>query len=341
MGVDRETEVYDVTIIGGGPVGLFTAFYCGMRELTTKIIESAGELGGKVVFYPDKVLHDIGGVAAITGAELIRQTVRQGTMFEPTVVLGQRVDKLRRREDGVFELVCAGGEVHRTHTIILAIGNGVFVPRKLEQPEAKRFEGVNLHYSVDSLDRFRGRNVLISGGGNSAVDWANAIEPIASKLTVVHRRNQFGGHESSVTRLLNSSASVLTPYWLKEVHGDGAGDRVRRAVVEQTETGETFEMEVDEVLVNHGVQGDFGGLVHWGLTFEGERIVVNSRMETNIPGIFAAGDVVSHPGKLKLIAGGFMEGPMAVNSAKAYLDPDRKVEQIYSTHHEKLIAMRR
>ncbi|WP_337913110.1 NAD(P)/FAD-dependent oxidoreductase [Cohnella zeiphila] len=337
--MERETDIFDVTIIGGGPVGLFSAFYCGMRELKTKVIESAAELGGKVAFYPDKVLHDIGGVAAVTGAGLIGQVVRQGTMFGPDIVLGQRVEGLRRREDGIFELVCAGGETHWTRTVILAIGNGVFVPRKLEQPGAERFEGVNLHYSVDSLDRFRDRNVLISGGGNSAIDWANTIEPIAAKLTVVHRRTQFAGHESGVTKLLNSSAAVMTPYWLKEVHGDGG--RVRRAIVEQTETGETFEMEVDEVLVNHGIRGDLGGLANWGLAFEEERIVVDARMETNIPGIFAAGDVTSHPGKLKLIAGGFMEGPMAVNSAKAYLDPDRKVEQIYSTHHEKLIAMRR
>lgn len=336
--MNRDQEMYDVTIIGGGPVGLFSAFYCGMREMKTKVIECASELGGKVLFYPDKVLHDIGGVAAITGAELIEQVVKQGTTFSPEIVLSERIHGLKRLEDGAFELTAESGRRHYTRTVILAIGHGVFVPIKLEQPGAEKYEGRHLHYAVDDIERFRGKRVIISGGGDSAVDWANEIEPIAAKLTVVHRRHEFGGLESNVTRMRNSSAEVLTPYVLEEVAGDG--ERIGQAIVRHVDTNETLSIEADEVLVNHGIRGDFGGIRDWGLEFDEERIVVNERMETNIPGIFAAGDIVNHPGKLKLIAGGFMEGPMAVNSAKAYLAPQEEVQPIYSTHHDKLIAMR-
>src|SRR5262249_42734414 len=159
------------------------------------------------------------------------------------------------------------------------------------------------------IERFRGKRVIISGGGDSAVDWANMIEPIAAKVTVVHRRDEFWGIESSVTQMRNSSAEVLTPYVLEQLAGDG--ERIERVTVRHVETNETFSIEADEVLVNHGIRGDFGGILDWGLAFEDERIVVNAKMETSIPGIFAAGDIVNHPGKLKLIAGGFMEGPMA------------------------------
>lgn len=330
-------EVFDVTIIGGGPVGLFSAFYCGMRELKTKVIECAPELGGKVLFYPDKVLHDIGGVSAITGAELIEQVIKQGKTFEPEIVLGERIHGLVRLADGSFELTAERGAKHYTRAILLAIGHGVFVPIKLEQEGVERYEGRHLHYAVDDIERFRGKRVVISGGGDSAVDWANAIEPIAASLTVVHRRAEFGGLESNVTRMRQSSATVLTPYALKSVDGDG--ERIGRVTVEHAETKETLSIEADEVLVHHGIRGDFGGIRDWGLRFDDERIAVNARMETNIPGIFAAGDIVNHPGKLKLIAGGFMEGPMAVNSVKAYLAPQEEVLPIYSTHHDKLIAM--
>ncbi|CAM3637216.1 NAD(P)/FAD-dependent oxidoreductase [Cohnella lubricantis] len=336
--MNREEELFDVTIIGGGPVGLFSAFYCGMRELKTKVIECAAELGGKVHFYPDKVLHDIGGIAAITGAEFIEQVVKQGKTFSPEIVLNERIHGLQRLDDGAFELTAESGRRHYTRTIILTIGHGVFVPIKLEQAGVEIYEGRQLHYAVDDIERFRGKRVVISGGGDSAVDWANAIEPIAVKLTVVHRRDEFWGHESSVTRMRNSSAEVLTPYQLDLVAGDG--DRIEHVTVRHAETNETLVIEADEVLVNHGIRGDFGGIRGWGLAFDDERIVVNAKMETNIPGIYAAGDVVTHPGKLKLIAGGFMEGPMAVNSAKAYLAPQEEVAPLYSTHHDKLIAMR-
>lgn len=336
--MNRGQELFDVTIIGGGPVGLFSAFYCGMRELKTKVIECAAELGGKVHFYPDKVLHDIGGIAAITGAEFIEQVVKQGMTFDPEIVLNERIHGLKRLDDGVFELTAESGRRHYTRAIILAIGHGVFVPIKLEQAGAEIYEERHLHYAVDDIERFRNKRVIISGGGDSAVDWANMIEPIAAKLTVVHRRDEFYGLESNVTQMRSSTADVLTPYVLEKLDGDG--ERIERVTIRHVETNETLSVEADEVLVNHGIRGDFGGIRDWGLAFDDERIVVNDKMETSIPGIFAAGDVVTHPGKLKLIAGGFMEGPMAVNSAKAYLAPQEEVVPLYSTHHDKLIEMR-
>ncbi|WP_139992929.1 NAD(P)/FAD-dependent oxidoreductase [Paenibacillus paridis] len=337
MTAQAEMDIYDVTIIGGGPVGLFTAFYSGMRELRTKIIESAPQLGGKVQFYPEKVLHDVGGIAAITGADFIKQVEKQGLTFKPEVALSQRIEQLERLSDGCFRLISHTGETHYSRTVILAVGHGTFVTRKLDQEGAVGYEGNSLHYAVNSLDHFRGKQVLISGGGDSAVDWANALEPIAAQVTVVHRRDQFGGHESNVTQMRNSSVDIITPFWLKELHGDG--EQVSCVTIEHLETKETRELYVDEVIVNHGITGDLGPIKKWGLELQEDKIVVDVHMKSNIDGVFAVGDVVTFPGKLKLIAGGFMEGPNAVNSAKKYLAPQEEVKALYSTHHEKLIAM--
>jgi len=332
-----ETDVYDITIVGGGPAGLFSAFYSGMRELKTKIIESAPYLGGKVQFYREKVLHDVGGIEAITGADFIKQVEKQGLTFKPEVVLSQRIEQLEKLADGSFRLTSHTGKEHYSRSVILAVGHGTFVTRKLEQEGADGYEGNSLHYAVNSLDHFRGKHVLISGGGDSAVDWANALKSVAAKVIVVHRRDQFGGHESSVTQMRSSSVEILTPYWLKELHGDG--EQVSRVTIEQLETKETRELYVDEVVVNHGITGDLGPIKKRGLEIKDDKIVVDAYMKTNIDGVFAIGDVVTFPGKLKLMAGGFTEGPNAVNSAKKYLAPQEEVEALYSTHHEKLIAM--
>lgn len=332
----QHAELYDVTIIGGGPVGLFSAFYSGMREMKTKIIESAAELGGKLQFYPDKILHDIGGIDAISGAQFKEQVIRQGMTFKPTIVLSERIDKCDRLQDGTIRLTSHTGVEHLTRTVILAIGHGTFVPRKLDQEGVEVYEERNLHYAVDSLEHFRNKKVLISGGGDSAVDWANALEPIAKKVIVVHRRDEFGGHESNVTQMRNSSVEILTPFLLKEVHGNG--EVIDKVTIEQADNNETMEIAVDEVIVNHGIMADLGAIKHWGLEIIEDRIGVDCWMTTSIPGIFAAGDGANYPSKLKLIAGGFTEGPTAVNSAKRYITQE-ELQPIYSTHHDQLIAM--
>ncbi|MDQ0220824.1 NAD(P)/FAD-dependent oxidoreductase [Peribacillus cavernae] len=329
--------LYDVTVIGGGPIGLFTTFYSGMRELKTKLIESSPDLGGKItMFYPEKMLRDIGGVLGITGADLVKQLEQQAKTFEPTIICGQLISDLQRNEDGTFLLTTSTGEIHHTKTIILTVGAGIFKPIKLDLSGAEFYENSNLHYSVDELETFRDKNVLISGGGNSAVDWANELISIAESITVIHRREEFGGHERHVANM-KKMANILTPYELKELLGEE--NLIKQVIIKNLETGDRHTIEVDALVVNHGIQGDFGGINDWGLNLREERFVVNGAMETNIPGIFAAGDAVTYPNKLKLIAGGFREGPIAVNSAKKYLKPDSEPMSMYSTHHEKLLVV--
>lgn len=332
-----EDELYDVTIIGGGPIGLFTALYSGMREMKTKIIECYPRLGGKVTMaYPEKTIRDIGGIVGISGEDLINQLERQARTFEPTIVLGQMVAGLEKLPDGTILLTRSNGEKHYTRTVILAVGYGTFVPRKPEIDRLDRYEGFNLHYAVEKLEQFKGKRVLIAGGGNSAVDWANELEPIAEKLTVVHRREIFAGLERNVTKMKNSSAEIITPYGLKAVRGERSF--ITAVTVEHVETGVTREIEADEVLVNYGIRGELGPIRKWGLNFEENRIAVNTKMETNIPGVYAVGDAVRYPNKLQLIAGGFTEGPTAINSAKAYIEPQAEPMARYSTHHNKLLA---
>ncbi|WP_420490539.1 NAD(P)/FAD-dependent oxidoreductase [Neobacillus drentensis] len=328
----NEMKLYDVTIIGGGPVGLFTAFYCGMREMETKIIEFLPYLGGKVsYFYPEKVIRDIGGIPAITGEKLIGQLAEQAQTFDPTIVLNQQVVGLERLKDGTFMLTSHNGEKHHTRTIILATGFGTLKSAKLDVDGAEKYEGRNLRYGVERLSDFKDKHVLISGGGNSAVDWANELLPIAKHVTVVHRRHEFSGIERNISNLRKSTATIMTPHVLDAVHGEE--DRIERVSVKNIETNDTDIIEVDEVLVNHGFCIDLGPIKEWGLEFEFGNIKVDSKMQTNIKGIFAAGDVANYLNKLHLIAGGFSEGPTAVNSAKSYIEPKKELKPIYSTTH--------
>jgi len=328
-------KLYDVTIIGGGPVGLFTAFYCGMREMETKVIEFLPFLGGKVsYFYPEKVIRDIGGIPAVTGEGLIKQLEEQVRTFDPTIVLNQQVTEMERQADGTFLLTSHTGERHHTRTIILATGFGALKSSKLELAEAVKFEQKSLFYdAIENIHDYQDKHVLIYGGGNSSVDWANKLLTVARKVTVVHRKNEFAGIERNIAQLRNSSAVILTPCVLDSLHGD---EVLKSVSVKNLVTDERQEIEVDAVLVNHGFSIELGKIKEWGLEFEGGSIQVDSSMRTSIPGIFAAGDIASYQNKLHLIAGGFSEGPTAVNSVKAYLEPDKKLKPIYSTTFDKL-----
>jgi thioredoxin reductase (NADPH) len=310
-----------------------------MRELRTKIIEGSSRLGGRVLLYPDKMIWDIGGIPIISGRALVEQLIVQANTFHPTIVMEQRIVSVDKREDGTFLLTASGGERHYSRTIILATGKGEPVPKKLDLSDAECYEGTHLHYIVRDLERFRGKRVIISGGGNSAVDWANALGSIAAQVTVVHRRDLFIGLETNVARMRSGPARIMTPYELKAIHGDGG--IVEGATVVHAENGSAVRLEADELLVNHGFRGDPGPLATWGIELEEDRIKVGPGMAASIPGIFAAGDAVHYDSKLKLIAGGFMEGPTALNSAKLHMDPAANTMAAVSTHHAKLLGMMR
>ncbi|MCG1026982.1 NAD(P)/FAD-dependent oxidoreductase [Virgibacillus halodenitrificans] len=322
-------EVFDVTIIGAGPVGLFTAFYGGMRQASVKIIESLPHTGGQLTaLYPEKDIYDIAGFPKVRAQELVDNLEEQANLFNPTIILEQSIEEIERMSDGSFKLISNTKEIHYSKTIIITAGNGAFQPRRLNVGECDQFEGVNLHYHVKDMNQYKGQNVALLGGGDSAVDWALMLEPIANKVTLIHRRDKFRAHEHSVEKLMSSNVDVLTPYVPTDVQ---TSDKIDRIVLEEVKGENKVELEVDSVLCNYGFVSTLGPIKNWGLEIEKNSIVVNSKMETNIPGIYAAGDICTYEGKVKLIATGFGEGPTAINNAKQYIDPKARIQPKHST----------
>ncbi|KGP91677.1 ferredoxin-NADP reductase [Pontibacillus chungwhensis BH030062] len=321
-------KVYDITIIGGGPVGLFTAFYGGMRQASVKIIESLPQLGGQLsALYPEKYIYDVAGFPKVRAQELVDNLLEQANQFDPAIALNEAVQEVEKLEDETFKLTTNKG-IHYTKTIIITAGNGAFSPRRLKIDSCEQFEESNLFYHVDNMERFAGQKVMVCGGGDSAVDWALMLEPIAEQVTLVHRRDKFRAHEHSVEQLHNSSVNIMTPYNPEELIGSGSIDQV---VLKEAKGEGVKTLDIDSLLVNYGFISSLGPIKDWSLDIEKNNIVVNSRMETNIKGIYAAGDICTYPGKVKLIASGFGEGPTAVNNAKAYMDPKAKVQPMHST----------
>ncbi len=249
-------------------------------------------------------------------------------------MLGQQITRQERQADGTYILTSSTGERHWTRTVILAIGYGILQMAKLEIEGADRYEVTNLHYTVQELEPFRGKHVLISGGGDSAVDWANELEGVAASITIVHRREQFGGHEKNITRMKASSVEVRVPYSVSQLHSK-SGETIDQVTISHVESGETEQFAVDAVIVNHGLKSDFGPLREWGLDMGDWCANVSERLETNLPGIFAAGDFVDYSSKVRLIAGTFTDAVLALNSAKLYIDPDAPKAAYVSSHNDR------
>lgn len=325
----EDQQIYDITILGGGPTGLFTAFYGGLRDASVKIIESLPELGGQLAtLYPEKYIYDVAGFPKIKANDLVHNLKEQMAMFSPTICLGQSITEVEKLEDGTFRLA-SEQEVHYSKTVIITAGIGAFQPRRLELEQATQFEGRNLHYFVDNMEQFRDQKVAILGGGDSAVDWALMLEPIAEKVTLIHRRDKFRAHESSVTQLQNSRVEILTPFIAADLVYDD--EAIRELLLEEVRGERKLSVELDSLICNYGFISSLGPIKNWGLEIEKNSIVVNSRMETNIPGIYAAGDITTYPGKVKLIATGFGEAPTAVSNAKAFIDPKARLQPMHST----------
>ncbi|WP_102345018.1 NAD(P)/FAD-dependent oxidoreductase [Bacillus sp. Marseille-P3661] len=324
-----DNQMYDITIIGGGPCGLFTAFYGGMRQASVKIIESLPQLGGQLsALYPEKYIYDVAGFPKVRAQELIDRLKEQMSKFQPTIALNQSVEKVEKQQDGTFKLT-TDTEMHFSRTIIITAGNGAFQPRRLELDDAAQYEGKNLHYFVEDMNKFSGKRVVVLGGGDSAVDWTLMLEPIAAEVTIAHRRDKFRAHEHSVETLMSSKATILTPYNPVKLLGDG--EKITAIVLEKIKSGEQETIEIDDLIVNYGFVSSLGPIKEWGLEINKNNIVVNSKQETNVPGIYAAGDICTYDGKIKLIASGFGEAPTAVNNAKSFMDPKAKVQPMHSS----------
>lgn len=325
----EDQQMYDITVIGGGPAGMFSAFYGGMRDMKVKIIESLPQLGGQLAtLYPEKYIYDVAGFPKIKALDLVNNLQEQLKMFSPTVCLGQAVENVEKLEDETFKLT-TNEEVHYSKTIIITGGIGAFQPRKLEIDGAESFEDKCLHYFINDMTQFKDKKVAILGGGDSAVDWALMLEPIAEKVTLIHRRDKFRAHESSVAQLNNSTVDVLTPFTAEKLLHDD--ESIKGLILQEVRGEKQYSLEVDSLICNYGFISSLGPIKDWGLEIEKNSIVVNSRMETNIPGIYAAGDITTYDGKVKLIVTGFGEAPIAVSNAKSYIDPKARLQPMHST----------
>ncbi|HGO9421026.1 NAD(P)/FAD-dependent oxidoreductase [Bacillus cereus] len=334
--MNRE-ELFDVTVIGGGPAGLYSAFYSGLREMKTKIIEFQPHLGGKIHVYPEKMIWDVGGLLPVTGDKLIEQLVQQGLTFKPEVVLDTKVESIIRNQDGTFTLETSTGEEHFSKTVIVATGSGILKPQKLSIEGAERFEVSNLNYTVKSLKRFKGKTVIISGGGNSAVDWANELEPIAKKVYVTYRKEELSGHEAQVKQLMNSSAECFFNTSITKLIAGDNHEAIEYVELTNHETGEVSHLPIDEVIINHGYERDITLLENSELDvaiIDNYYIAGNANSESSVDGLYAAGDILKHEGKLHLIAGAFQDAGNAVNKAKQFIQPDASEYGMVSSHNE-------
>ena len=325
-------DVRDITIIGGGPTGLFAAFYAGMRGSSTRIIDSLPELGGQLTaLYPEKYIFDVGGFPKVLAKDLSRSLVEQALQFDPEVLLDEQVRDVERDGD-ILEMRCSSG-TYRTRAIVIAGGKGAFSPMKLNVPGYGELLHKGVEYAVKDPEAHRGQNVVVVGGGDSALDWVLALKDLAASVTLVHRRDGWRGHGASVQQMEAAAAAgeidLRTFHEVREIHG---GDRVERITILDNRSDEDTTLDVDTVLTCLGFKPDLGPIKNWGLEVEKNRIKVDSLMATNVPGIYAAGDVVDYRAKLDLIATGFAEAAIAVNNAVHFVDPSARVNPGHSTN---------
>lgn len=328
----HEAELKDLTIIGGGPTGLFAAFYAGMRGISCRIIDSLPELGGQLsALYPEKYIYDVGGFTRILARDLARTMIEQGLQFGADVRLEEEVQELIREEDHMVITTNYGR--YPTRAVLIAAGKGAFAPRKLECPGYDDLMGKGVSYHVKDPKLYEGKRVLMVGGGDSAVDWVLNLKDKTTRLILIHRRDGFRAHAHSMKQMQSAVESgeieLFTHREVRRIDGDGC---VSSVTIFDNRTNEDTTFEVEAVVALIGFKPDLGPLERWGLEFKRHSIVVNHRLETNLPGVYAAGDIVTYEGKLELIATGFSEAAMAVNHAVHQIDPKARYNPGHSTN---------
>ncbi|MCH4815455.1 MAG: NAD(P)/FAD-dependent oxidoreductase [Saccharolobus sp.] len=325
---------YDMVIIGGGPVGLFGTFYAGLRDMKALLIDAQDELGGQLVsLYPEKIVYDVGGFAGIQAYELAQRLIEQAKMFGPDIRVNEWADMIEKTSDNMWIVKTDKGS-YKTKTIFIAAGIGKIVPSRLGAKGEIEYENKGVYYTVRRKKDFENKRVLVVGGGDSAVDWALNLAPVAKSVTLIHRRDQFRAHERSVKELFRV-ANVYVWHELKEVKGDG--NKVTQAIIFDNRTKEEKVLDVDSVIISIGYKGDLGNIPKWGVNMKGRDIVVNGKMETNLPGVYAGGDIVQLEGspKLALIAVGFAHAAIAISVAKKYVEPSASLFAGHSSEMDK------
>ncbi|AMB99728.1 hypothetical protein AWM75_06895 [Aerococcus urinaehominis] len=322
----------DLLVVGAGPVGLFTAFYAGMRNLSVTLIDSLPEIGGQPkALYPQKNIFDIPVHPRISGEELTNQLFDQVRRFADTtdIRLEEEVQAVEKQADGSF-IVHSSQSSYHVRAVIIAAGNGSFKARKVKLAGADQYEGLGLDYFISDYQQFIGKTVAVCGGGDSALDTALGLRDIADQVYLIHRRDGFRAHEHSVSIAKKANnISFLTPYVPIEIVGNG--QHVTGIQLQKGRSDDQVNLEVDQVIMAYGFTSSIGPIKDWGLDLQQNNILVNENMQTSIPGIFAVGDIVSYPGKTKLIVSGFGEAPTAINAAFSYIHPDQLISPVHSS----------
>lgn len=322
----------DITIIGGGPTGLFAAFYAGLRGASCRIIDSLPELGGQLsVLYPEKYVYDVGGFPRILARDLSNNLIQQGLQFGAEVRLEEQVQQLI--PDGDAYILTTDRSRYTTRAVLIAGGKGAFAPRVLECPGYERLLNRGVQYHVRDPAAYQGKRVLVVGGGDSAIDWVLNLKERTTRLILIHRREGFRAHAESMRQLRAAVEAgvveLLTHREVREIHGAETVDAV---TIFDNRSGEDATYEVDAVLALIGFKPNLGPIADWGLQLERNSITVDPLLQTNLPRVFAAGDIAAYPGKLELIATGFSEAAMAINHAIQAINPSARYNPGHSTN---------
>ncbi|MGI5220349.1 NAD(P)/FAD-dependent oxidoreductase [Nocardia sp. CA-290969] len=320
----------DILVVGAGPAGLFAAYYAGFRGLRVAVIDALSEPGGQVsAMYPEKEILDIAGFPAVKGRELIGRLLEQAAPYDPVYLLGEQARTLTHTPDGRAVVGTGSGRTITAGAVVVTGGIGTFTPRPLAQ--GLDFLDRGLSYFVPDLSAHAGRDVVIVGGGDSAFDWAVHLEPVAASVTLVHRRDRFRAHGSTVAKVRDSSVRMLVNSDIAAVRGNGW---ITEVDVHHKADKSVTTLPAQSVIAALGFTADLGPLTDWGLRIENRHIVVDTRMRTGVPRVYAAGDITDYPGKVRLIAVGFGEAATAVNNAAAELDPEADIFPGHSTEQE-------
>lgn len=297
----------DLIVVGAGPTGLYAAYYAGFRTLRTVIVDSLPEVGGQITaLFPEKPIYDVAGFPAVRGRDLVDALWQQASRWDPTFLMGQSLDAVTDTDDGLIARTSGGTSIH-AKAVLICGGIGTFSPREL--PCGSSYEDRGLRYFVPRLNDLAGQDVVVVGGGDSALDWALSLEPLARAVHLVHRRPEFRAHERSIEQLKASSVRVWTPYQVEKISGENWVEEV----VIATSAGDSQLLSAQAVVAALGFIADLGSIADWGLELRRRRILVDRTMRTSRPRIFAAGDIADYDGKVRLISIGFGEAALAVN----------------------------
>lgn len=310
-------ETYDIMIVGGGPVGLFGAYYAGLRDMRARLIDRRHELGGQLTaIYPEKWVYDIPGIPAIRGKDLFNNLVEQISPYAIPVSLSDEIVMIRKNKNNILRLESRNGNIHHAKTVLLCLGMGAHIPRRHDIPNLREFEGRGIHYGVHTLEDFRDKRVLVVGGGDSALDMALTVVDDCRDLVLVHRSDRFNAHEETVKKLYSSNAEIRLFHELAGVDGK---DRLEEVTVRDVKSKVETKLQVDAVIIAIGLIFNLESVGEWGIELQNNAIVVDHNRQTNIPGVYASGDIATYPGKMKLIGVGAAESMQAIHHAKHYI----------------------